>query len=128
VQGDVDADLPRLLYVIKRAFTRWVKAELGRTAPMLRKRLTVQDVPGRYRFRFWEPGPGEIRELNTATALSEAIDAVHASPVEAGLCEAPAQWKWSSWRRYQLPAQPSDRDLPRIQPVTDALSPAPSSD
>lgn len=126
VQNGASVNLPRLLYVVKRAFARWIRHELSCDDRALRKRLTVRDGPGRYRFRFWESGPGEVRELKTAADLSEAIDAVHAGPVEAGLCETPERWRWSSWRHYHDSAEPREPGVPRVQPVTDALSQAAS--
>ena len=65
VEHEAGVNIPRLLYAVKRTFARWVRGDLSRSDHPLRKQLTVRDVPGRYRFRFWEPGPGEIRELDT---------------------------------------------------------------
>jgi REP element-mobilizing transposase RayT len=128
VAHEGDVNIPRLLFVVKRTFAQWVRRDMSRSDHPLRKQLTVRDVPGHYRFRFWEPGPGEIHQLDTPAALVEAIKAVHASPVRAGSCETPDKWRWSSWRRYHLPLQPPDPDLPKIQTLPYALSPASTPD
>jgi hypothetical protein len=125
VQQGAHVNLPRLIYVIKRTFARWVRDELRQSGDTLLRELTVRENPGSYRFRFWEPGPGQLRELREATAVAEVIEAVHASPVSAGLCETPDQWKWSSWRQYHRPGHSPDPDLPRVHALPSAMpSPA----
>jgi hypothetical protein len=128
VQRGVRVSLPRLVYVMKRTFSQWVRKDLHRGDDPLRRTLTVRDASGLYRFRFWEPGPAEVRALDAPGALLETIEALHASPVEAGLCATPGQWKWSSWRHYHLPGQPRDPDLPRVCALPHALSPASATD
>ncbi|MFQ5805984.1 MAG: transposase [Phycisphaerae bacterium] len=107
--------IPRLLYMMKRTFSHWVKQELHMSEHPLLRQLTIREKPGRYIFRFWEPGPGRIRALASPAALIAAIDTIHANPVRRGLCDAPDQWRWSSWRQHHLPTQPPDRDLLRIR-------------
>jgi putative transposase len=109
-----DLNVARLLYMIKRTFAHWVKGELRSTNHLLFKQLTLREGPGRYAFRFWEVGPGDVRALSSPEAVADAVDAVHDSPVAAGLCDTPGGWKWSSWRQYHRSAHPPDRDLPRI--------------
>jgi len=110
-------DYSRLLYFMKRRFSQDIKLKLRQKSRDLFKRLIIREGPGRYVFRFWQPGPGLVRELATPLELAATIEAVHAGPVERGLCHAPAEWKWSSWAHYHLPGVPSDGSLPRVRPV-----------
>ncbi len=128
VQQGPTANVPRLLYTMKRTFAQWVKHELSETDPALQKRLTVRDGPGLYIFRFWEPGPGRVRDLSSPSAFAGAIETIHAGPVRNGLCETPDKWKWSSWRQYDIPAQPLDSDLPKIQVSIPNLMPTSTHD
>lgn len=119
-----DVNVLRLLYMIKRTFSHWVKGELRSVNRPLFRKLTRREGPGRYAFRFWEVGPGDVDALRSPEAVADAVDAVHEAPVGAGLCDAPSQWEWSSWRQYRLCAGPSERDLPRISAAPLPLSSA----
>ena len=107
-------DLAALLKAIKRPFSYRVKQRLLASGSRLLERLTVQERPGVTCFRFWQEGPGYDRNLSTPAAVLAAIDDIHLNPVRRGLCERAIDWKWSSARRFVLPDQPVDRDLPTM--------------
>lgn len=107
-------DLAALLKAIKRPFSYRVKQRLLASGSRLLERLTVQERPGVTCFRFWQEGPGYDRNLSTPAAVLAAIDDIHLNPVRRGLCERAIHWKWSSARRFLLPDQPVDRDLPTM--------------
>jgi len=46
--------------------------------------------------RFWQRGGGFDRNLWDPEAIWEAIDYIHANPVQDRLCRSPKDWKWSS--------------------------------
>lgn len=112
--------LPWALYVIKRAVSQRIRRDLRAAADPLLRELTVREGAGKYVFRVWAPGPGRVTALRTAPEVADAIDAVHDSPVSRGLCATPADWKWSSCRRYCDPDAPTDRRTPRITLWADA--------
>ena len=46
-------------------------------------------------------------EPNTLKFIRQKLNYLHLNPVRAGLCEHPAEWKWSSCRAY-LPHKPGE--------------------
>jgi putative transposase len=115
-RGD-DAPIDRLLWAVKRPFSYRFKQKLDQqNSPWLR-RLRVRERPGRFAFRFWQEGPGYDRNLMTTDAMVTAIEYLHLNPVRRGLCEHPADWRWSSWRHYCEPSHPADPDLPTVHGI-----------
>jgi putative transposase len=108
------AQIERLLYAIKRPFSFRVKQDLLAKHDPLLERLTVRERPGKMAFRFWQEGPGYDRNLTTPEAVRDSMEYIHWNPVKRGLCTTPGEWKWSSWRHYNLPHELPDADLPLI--------------
>lgn len=75
--------MPRIVQAWKSATTRWM---------LLNKDELKLQTPGRMLWKrdYWD------RYIPEAQQLGKAIQQVHASPVQAGLCERPEQWRWSS--------------------------------
>jgi len=48
------------------------------------------------KLRFWQRGGGYDRNLWSPSHIWEAIDYIHANPVERGLAERADAWNWSS--------------------------------
>ena len=61
------------------------------------------------RFRFWQEGGGDDRNLPSVKAVEAAIAYIHENPVRRGLCDRPADWRWSSARHYQEDGQGAAR-------------------
>jgi len=59
-------------------------------------RMTYTMPSGETKLRFWQQGGGYDRNILSRKELWEKIDYIHANPVRRGLCEHPADWKWSS--------------------------------
>lgn len=72
------------------------------------------DVPAEVREKFpykligYVLMPDHVHAIvnNSNSTISE-LNYLHLNPVRAGLCEHPADWKWSSYRAY-LPHKPGD--------------------
>ena len=95
---DIRIDL--LLKAIKAPFSTRIRRLLEDAASPLLTRLIVRERPGVLGFRFWQEGGGYDRNLRSARAVEAAIDSIHQNPVRRGLCDRPADWRWSSARRY----------------------------
>lgn len=54
----------------------------------------------------WQKDPSVI-DLWSPKFIRQKLNYLHLNPVRAGLCEHPAQWKWSSCMAY-LPHKPGD--------------------
>jgi putative transposase len=54
----------------------------------------------------WQKDPSVI-DLWSPKFLRQKLKYLHLNPVRAGLCEHPADWKWSSYRAY-LPHKPGE--------------------
>jgi REP element-mobilizing transposase RayT len=54
----------------------------------------------------WQKDPSVI-DLWSHKFVRQKLNYLHLNPVRAGLCEHPADWKWSSHRAY-LPHKPSE--------------------
>lgn len=57
----------------------------------------------------WQKDPSVI-DLWSPKFVRQKLDYLHLNPVRAGLCEHPADWKWSSYRAY-LPHKAGDVPL-----------------
>jgi len=54
----------------------------------------------------WQKDPSVI-DLWSPKFIRQKLNYLHLNPVRAGLCDHPADWKWSSYRAY-LPHKPGD--------------------
>jgi putative transposase len=54
----------------------------------------------------WQKDPSVI-DLTSPKFIRQKLNYVHLNPVRAGLCQHPADWKWSSYRAY-LPHESGD--------------------
>jgi putative transposase len=115
------ATISRLLAAIKRPHSFRVKQALVAERDPLLNRLTIRERPGRMTFRFWQEGGGYDRNLVKEKTLGKVIDYIHHNPVRRGLCESPGNWKWSSWRHYNVPDDPRDPDLPVIAELPEGV-------
>ncbi len=93
----VDAILKTMKQSVTRRALHWVK----KNSPAFLPRMTHTDPDGTTEFRFWQRGGGYDRNLNRAFSVWKAINYIHNNPVEAGLCEKPADYPWSSARTFQ---------------------------
>ncbi|MBK7403120.1 MAG: transposase [Phycisphaerales bacterium] len=81
--------------VCKRALL-WMHAHAPDRLALMRD----EQPNGKVSYRFWQRGGGYDRNLWSDDAIWAMIDYIHLNPVEAGLCERPEQWRWSSAGRY----------------------------
>jgi putative transposase len=62
----------------------------------------------------WQPDSSCI-DLWSPRFIRQKLNYIHMNPVRAGLCQHPADWKWSSFRSY-MPHEPGtvplEMDLP----------------
>ncbi len=71
------------------------------------KKLTLHPPQKRqHTHAVWQKDPSVI-DLTSPKFIRQKLTYLHLNPVRAGLCEHPADWKWSSFRAY-LPHQPGD--------------------
>jgi putative transposase len=97
---------------IKQPFSKEIKEVLTGNQSRLLERLTAQERPGKWCFRFWQEGPGFDRNLFSPDAITASIDYIHNNPVRRGLCKRAIDWKWSSARFYL--ANPPGRQDPAL--------------
>jgi putative transposase len=102
VPSGVAPQIGRYLAWIKQPFSKSIKEQLVSAKSPLVDRLTVQERPGKFCFRFWQEGPGYDRNLNTTASIEAAIEYMHENPVRRGLVASALEWKWSSARWYLL--------------------------
>ena len=69
---------------------------------------------GKIAHRFWQRGGGHDRNLFTPEAVRAGIDYVHLNPVRRGLCERPADWRWSSAADYAARDRGTERAGPPL--------------
>jgi putative transposase len=110
----IKEDVSDYLAALKRPVAVTSKAELERDSKSnaLLKRLAVRKA-GHDAFRFWQPGAGYDRNLETLAAITASMDYIHYNPVRRGLCTRIDAWRWSSARHYL-----SDDSWPRISPIS----------
>jgi putative transposase len=63
------------------------------------KHITVREGR-RLRRRFWQPGGGYDRNVESLATLETMIEYLHLNPVRRGLVERAIDWPWSSARWY----------------------------
>jgi putative transposase len=100
---------------IKQPFSKQIKEILVGQESRLLSKLTVQERPGKYCFRFWQEGPGFDRNLFSSEAISSSLEYIHNNPVSRELCRRAVDWKWSSAGYYHnVPPSQQHPDLPMI--------------
>jgi REP-associated tyrosine transposase len=92
--------IARYLARVKQPFSKQIRESLITSGSRLLNRLTVQERPGKYCFRFWQEGAGFDRNLFSPDAITASIHYIHTNPVKRGLCHRAIDWKWSSARFY----------------------------
>jgi putative transposase len=87
-----------VIQALKQGFARRVLAELRRTADPGQSSLwnTALEEGRIWQHRFYD------FVVFTAKKRVEKVNYMHNNPVKRGLVLEPAQWKWSSWRAYEL--------------------------
>jgi len=107
--------IERILFTIKKPFSDQAKRFLVAEQNPLLASLQMQEKSGRTAFRFWQQGPGFDRNIASSEACIVAAEYLHNNPVRRGLRKTPAEWRWSSWKYYNVPdAYGADSELPRI--------------
>jgi len=87
---------------VSRTAISWMEAH----APQWLSRITVREGKT-IRRRFWQPGGGFDRNVDSDRALLSIIAYLHQNPVRRGLVSRPEEWEWSSARWYG-----GDRNVP----------------
>lgn len=116
VPREPGVEVGRFAGAVKEQVARQAIAWLEQNAPDWIPKITVREG-GKTRRRFWQPGGGYDRNVQTVRALHAMIDYLHANPVRRGLVERPIDWKWSSARWYAGlpdPVLEMDRTLPPL--------------
>lgn len=90
-----------------RVLRRWKK--LG--APILKR---VIDNDGTQ--RFWLPGGGYDRNINSPEELEEKINYIHHNPVKRGLVARAVDWRWGSARWYAGVRDVADLKIDPLSP------------
>ena len=87
-----------VMQALKQGFARLVLEQIGRTADSCQSSLLNTAIEeGRiWQHRFYD------FVVFTAKKRVEKVNYMHNNPVKRGLVLEPGQWKWSSWRAYQL--------------------------
>jgi putative transposase len=94
-------NISRFLYSIKRPVAlSAIKHAKDNQDSIQITRMTDTLPNGHAELRFWQQGGGYDRNIHSSKELLEKIDYMHANPVRKGLCEHPADWKWSSAAQY----------------------------
>jgi len=105
----------RLQFAIKRPYSYRIKQLLSDLNSPLLAKLTIQERPGKWTFRYWQEGGGYDRNFTSRRAIENAIDYIHLNPVRRGLVDRPQDWKWSSATWYASNKTIADPDLPTLQ-------------
>jgi putative transposase len=92
-------EVGRFQGAVKEKTSRHAMAWLEENDPAFLAKLTVREG-SRVRRRFWQPGGGYDRNINSLATLCEMIEYIHMNPVRRGLVDRPQDWKWSSAAWY----------------------------
>jgi putative transposase len=84
---------------IKERIARKAIAWLEQNSLEWLARITVAEGKT-IRRRFWQPGGGYDRSVESESTLRSMIDYIHANPVRKKLVGRPEDWEWSSARWY----------------------------
>jgi putative transposase len=111
------ANVSGFLKSLKMSSSSRIKARLQAEQSDWLAKLTVEERPGKWCFRYWQEGPGYDRNLKTPRAIEASIDYIHANPVKRGLCARAEDWPWSSYRHYLLDPQKPPPEKPKFTPL-----------
>jgi putative transposase len=84
---------------VKERVARQAIGWLEQNATSWIPRITVREGL-RTRRRFWQPGGGYDRNIESVDTLENMIDYIHLNPVRRGLVKKAIDWPWSSARWY----------------------------
>ena len=104
----------RILADIKRPVGQKAIAWLDAQCPAFLDRLTVRNAGRTYR-HFWQPGPGQDRNVYDAETAHQLVEYIHANPVRRGLASRVEDWPWSSaadWAGHENVLLRIDRSIP----------------
>ena len=87
-----------------RRIQTWLRDE--RHLMSLKKRELANPQKRQHTHAVWQKDPSVI-DLWSHKFIRQKLNYLHLNPVRAGLCEHPADWKWSSYRAY-LPHKPGN--------------------
>ena len=85
----------RILADIKRPVGQKAVAWLEAESPAFLQRLTVRNANRTYR-HFWQPGPGQDRNVYDADTAHQLVEYIHGNPARRGLVRRAEDWAWSS--------------------------------
>ena len=80
-----------------REILAWLRE--GRHSTSLKKLELTIPQKRNHTHAVWQKNPSVI-DLWSPKFVRQKLNYLHMNPVRAGLCEHPAQWKWSSYRAY----------------------------
>jgi putative transposase len=110
-------DISGFLSALKNVMAKDIKAQLEAAKSPLLKRLTAQERPGKWVFRYWQEGPGYDRNMQTHEAVINAIEYIHMNPVRRKLVQRASQWNFSSARFYETDGKEHDLRCPKVSPL-----------
>lgn len=90
----------RILSSLKQPVAKRAILFVKRQAPQFLPAMRDAQPSGKKSIRFWQRGGGYDRNLWSPQHIWETIAYIHANPVRRGLCDSPADWKWSSASEY----------------------------
>jgi putative transposase len=105
--GKISDWLRRIRGNSARKILAWLRAE-GHLSS-LKKLALVHPQKRQHTHSVWQKDPSVI-DLWSHKFVRQKLNYLHVNPVRAGLCQHPAEWKWSSYRAY-LPHQPGEVPL-----------------
>jgi putative transposase len=80
---------------VARQAIQWLEEKAPNWVP----KFTVREGD-RVRRRFWQPGGGYDRNIESVETLYKMLDYIHLNPVRRGLVQRTTDWEWSSARYY----------------------------
>lgn len=106
--------MKRILADIKRPVGQEAIDWLEVHCPTFLDRLTVRNANRTYR-HFWQPGPGQYRNVYDPESAHQVVEYIHGNPVRRGLVSREEDWPWSSaadWANQTEPILRIDRTIP----------------
>lgn len=97
--GPCPERMSAFLRALKEPVARLAIRYLQAKSPLWLARVTVREG-SRLRHRFWQPGGGYDRNIESHAALRAMIEYIHANPVRRGLVARAEDWEWSSARWF----------------------------
>jgi len=106
----------RILSSIKQSVANRAVSQARKHHPQTLDRMARHNPSGKTTYHFWQHGGGFDRNLWTPKHIFNAVDYIHMNPVQAGLCERPESWPWSSAQAYATHQSETscDKAIPRV--------------